>query len=65
MTPTDPALLAHASRLLVGTGIDPADVDAVASGTHPAAGTAADALRDGWRTAAAHTEPHRCLDRPR
>lgn len=46
-----PALAALAARLLAGTGVNPADAEAVAAGEKPAHGTAADALRDGWRAA--------------
>lgn len=39
----------HAARLLVGTGLDPAQAHQVASGRLPATGAAAAAaLREGW-----------------
>ena len=49
---TPSTLTDHAARLLIGTGLHPRDVAAVAAGTLPAEGGAADALRDGWQAAA-------------
>jgi hypothetical protein len=60
MTNPDPALRAHAARLLLGTGLDAADAEHVASTPDaPVPDTArhaAAALRDGW-TVASTTDP--------
>jgi hypothetical protein len=50
MTRIDPALAEHATRLLVGTGLTPADAADLAAARTPATGPLADALRDGWTT---------------
>lgn len=42
------SLMALVERLLVGTGIDPADAAAVASGDRAHDGPVAEALREGW-----------------
>lgn len=53
--PTITTLTEHTARLLIGTGISPADAVAVASGAaaaSPNGQAVAAALRDGWRAAA-------------
>lgn len=44
----------HARSLLAGTGVDPTQAVAVASGQAPAHGAAAHALAQGWAVAALH-----------
>lgn len=54
--PLDAALTRYAARLLVGTGLDPAAAEALATNPalppSPEAAAAAAALRDGWADAA-------------
>jgi len=57
MPDLDPALTAHAARLLVGTDHTPATALAAAEGSVPTTGAVAAAVRDGWTAAQAGERP--------
>lgn len=63
MPDLDPSLRDHAARLLVGTDLTPDQALRVATGSLPASGPAARAVRDGWTAADTATVPP-ALDEP-